>query len=263
MNLALTIAGSDSSGGAGIQADIKTFFAHGVYGMSVITSITAQNTTGVLEIEDVSDEMVNLQMKAIFDDLYPNSIKIGMVSNKNIIKVIAKNLKLYHANKVVLDPVMISKSGSHLLKADAIDALKKELIPLSLIVTPNLMEASELTNKKVTNVYEMKEASKKILELGPKTVLIKGGHLCEDAIDIFYDGKEFYEIKSERIETKNTHGTGCTYSSAIAANLALGYDLFDSILKAKEYITGAIRFSLSIGHGVGPTNHFWNINFGR
>ncbi|MGB9678547.1 MAG: bifunctional hydroxymethylpyrimidine kinase/phosphomethylpyrimidine kinase [Thermoanaerobacteraceae bacterium] len=263
MNLALTIAGSDSGGGAGIQADIKTFFAHGVYGMSVITSITAQNTTGVLEIEDVNHEMVNLQMKAIFDDLYPDSIKIGMVSNKDIINIIAKGLKLYDANNIVLDPVMISKSGSHLLKADAINALKKELIPLSLIVTPNLMEASELTNKKVTNVYEMKEAAKNILELGPKTVLIKGGHLCEDAIDIFYDGKEFYEVKSERIDTKNTHGTGCTYSSAIAANLALGYDLFDSILKAKEYITGAIRFSLSIGHGVGPTNHFWNINFGR
>jgi len=259
MKLALTIAGSDSGGGAGIQADLKTFSAHGVYGMSVITSITAQNTMGVLGIEDISPDMVYLQMKAIFEDLYPDAVKIGMVSNESIIKMIAKGLKDYNVKNIVLDPVMISKSGSYLLKPEAVEALKEELIPLSLVVTPNLMEAGELIGREIKSVYDMKEAAKRILDFGAKTVVVKGGHLTGDALDVFYDGKEFYEITSERIDTKNTHGTGCTFSSAIAANIALGHDLVESIKRAKAYITGAIKHSLAIGHGVGPTNHFWNI----
>ncbi|WP_026485737.1 bifunctional hydroxymethylpyrimidine kinase/phosphomethylpyrimidine kinase [Caldanaerobius polysaccharolyticus] len=258
MKLALTIAGSDSGGGAGIQADLKTYSAHGVYGMSVITSITAQNTTGVLGIEDISPEMVALQIKAIFEDLYPDAVKIGMVSNEGIIESIAGGLKNYKPEKVVLDPVMISKSGNHLLKPEAIEALKRKLIPLSLVVTPNLMEAGALSGFEIKDKEDMKEAAKKILDLGAKTVVVKGGHLTGDALDIFYDGKVFYEITSERINTENTHGTGCTFSSAIAANLALGYDLLESIKRAKNYITGAIKHSLGIGHGVGPTNHFWN-----
>jgi len=261
MKLALTIAGSDSGGGAGIQADLKTFSAHGVFGMSVITSITAQNTLGVLGILDVTPEMVYLQMKAIFEDLYPDAVKIGMVSNEEIIKTIAKGLKEYGVEKVVLDPVMIAKSGDPLLKPEAMKALKEELLPLSLVVTPNLMEAKELTGMEIKNISDMKEAAKKILSLGAKVVLVKGGHLEGEAVDVFYDGVEFYEIKAERINTKNTHGTGCTFSSAIAANLALGYDLLEAVKRAKRYITGAIKNSLSIGHGVGPTNHFWNVEF--
>lgn len=262
MKLALTIAGSDSGGGAGIQADLKTYSAHGVYGMSVITSITAQNTTGVLGIEDISPEMVFLQMKAVFEDLYPDAVKIGMVSNEGIIKAVAEGLKTYKPDKVVLDPVMISKSGSHLLKPEAMEALKRELIPLSLVVTPNLMEAGALSGMEIENKEDMKEAARRILDLGARTVVVKGGHLTGDALDVFYDGKEFYEITSERIDTENTHGTGCTFSSAIAANLALGYDLLESIKRAKHYITGAIKNSLDIGHGVGPTNHFWNLRIG-
>ncbi|MDN5300815.1 MAG: hydroxymethylpyrimidine/phosphomethylpyrimidine kinase [Thermoanaerobacteraceae bacterium] len=258
MKLALTIAGSDSGGGAGIQADLKTFSAHGVFGMSVITSVTAQNTMGVLGIEDISPEMVLLQMKAVFEDLYPDAVKIGMVSNGEIIRAITEGLKKYEPEEVVLDPVMISKSGSHLLKPEAMEALKKELIPLSLVVTPNLMEAEALSGIKIKGKECMRDAAKRILALGAKTVVIKGGHLAGDALDIFYDGKDFYEMASERIVTQNTHGTGCTFSSAIAANLALGYTLLESVKRAKEYITGAIRYSLDIGHGVGPTNHFWN-----
>ncbi|MDI6601562.1 MAG: bifunctional hydroxymethylpyrimidine kinase/phosphomethylpyrimidine kinase [Thermoanaerobacteraceae bacterium] len=257
MKLALTIAGADSGGGAGIQADIKTFSAHGVFGMSVITSVTAQNTMGVIGIEDISPEMVALQMKAVFEDLYPDAVKIGMVSSEGIIKAIAEGLKTYRPEKVVLDPVMISKSGSPLLKPEAMEALKDELIPLCLVVTPNLMEAEALTGMEIKTPGDMREAARRILDLGAKSVVVKGGHLTGDALDILYDGQGFYEVTSERIETKNTHGTGCTFSSAIAANLAMGYDLIESVKNAKEYITGAIKNSLNIGHGVGPTNHFW------
>lgn len=262
MKLALTIAGSDSGGGAGIQADLKTFSAHGVFGMSVITSVTAQNTTGVLGIEDISPETVLLQMKAVFEDLYPDAVKIGMVSSREIIKAIAEGLKKYKPEKVVLDPVMISKSGSFLLKPDAVGAFREELIPQSLVITPNLMEAEALSGIKIRDRDSMKDAARKIIDLGAKSVVIKGGHLTGDALDIFYDGGNFYDVASERIKTKNTHGTGCTFSSAIAANLALGYPLVESIRRAKEYITGAIRNALNIGHGVGPTNHFWKFRSG-
>ncbi|MCR4430361.1 MAG: bifunctional hydroxymethylpyrimidine kinase/phosphomethylpyrimidine kinase [Tepidanaerobacteraceae bacterium] len=262
MKLALTIAGSDSGGGAGIQADIKTFSAHGVFGMSVITSITAQNTVGVIGIEDVSPDMVALQMKAVFEDLYPDAVKIGMVSSESIIAAVAEGLERYRPANVVLDPVMISKSKSPLLKPEAVEALKQKLIPLSSVVTPNLMEARELSGVEIKDKKDMREAAMIILALGAGAVIVKGGHLTGDAADILYDGKDFYEFKSERIHTKNTHGTGCTFSSAIAANLALGCGLAEAVERAKTYITGAIQNALDIGSGVGPTNHFWNLKPG-
>jgi hydroxymethylpyrimidine/phosphomethylpyrimidine kinase len=258
MKMALTIAGSDSGGGAGIQADLKTFSAHGVFGMSVITSVTAQNTMGVLGIEDISPEMVSLQMKAIFEDLRPDAVKIGMVSNTGIIRAIAEGLKRYKPRLVVLDPVMIAKSGSHLLRPDAVEALKNELLPVCLVATPNRMEAEALSGIAISSLADAKEAAQRITALGARAVIVKGGHFTGDAVDVLYDGHEFHEFSSERIETTNTHGTGCTFSSAIAANLALGYDLPESVRRAKWYVTGAIRHSLAIGHGVGPTNHLWN-----
>ncbi|MCL6557687.1 MAG: bifunctional hydroxymethylpyrimidine kinase/phosphomethylpyrimidine kinase [Firmicutes bacterium] len=262
MKLALTIAGSDSGGGAGIQADLKTFSAHGVFGMSVITSITAQNTVGVLGIEDVSPDMVALQMKAVFEDLYPDAVKIGMVSSGAIIEAVAGSLERYRPGNVVLDPVMISKSKSPLLKPEAVDALKKKLLPLSTVVTPNLMEAEELSGIEIKDKKGMKEAARRILAMGAGAVIVKGGHLTGDAADVMYDGKDFFEFSSGRIHTKNTHGTGCTFSSAIAANLALGCSLAEAVERAKRYITGAIQNALDIGSGVGPTNHFWNLKPG-
>ncbi|MGL5616610.1 MAG: bifunctional hydroxymethylpyrimidine kinase/phosphomethylpyrimidine kinase [Sarcina sp.] len=253
----LTIAGSDSSGGAGIQADLKTFSAIGTYGMSVITAITAQNTLGVIEVEDLSKNIIEKQIEAIFSDIRPKALKIGMVSNEEIIKAIAKSLKSFSAENIVLDPVMISKSGYSLLKREAKEALISELIPMATIVTPNIPEAEEIVNMKIENVDDMKVAADKIKKLGPKYVLMKGGHLKGEAIDLLV-GENFCEVyKSERINRKNTHGTGCTLSSAITAYLALGNDMKDSVKLAKEYITEAIRYSFDIGHGIGPVHHFY------
>ena len=259
MKLALTIAGSDSGGGAGIQADLKTFSAHGVFGMSVITSVTAQNTKAVIGVEDISPEMVYLQMKAVFEDLPPDAVKIGMVSSEAIIKAIARGLDEFNPEKVVLDPVMISKSGHALLKPDAIDALKKELIKRCLVVTPNIPEAQALSGITIKNVEDMKKAAENIMSYGCRAVIVKGGHLEDDAVDVLFDGNDFRELRSEKIPTKNTHGTGCTFSSAIAANLALGHDLFTSFKLAKEYITSAIKHSVNIGGGAGPVHHFFNL----
>lgn len=259
MKLALTIAGSDSGGGAGIQADLKTFSAHGVFGMSVITSVTAQNTRAVIGVEDLSPEMVYLQMKAVFEDLPPDAVKIGMVSSEAIIRAIAKGLDEFKPEKVVLDPVMISKSGHALLKPDAVDALKRELFRRSLVVTPNIPEAQALTGMTIRDVEDMKRAAEKILSYGCRAVIVKGGHLEGEAVDVFYDGNEFHEAKSPKISSKNTHGTGCTFSSAIAANLALGHDLFTSFKLAKEYITSAIENSVSMGSGAGPVHHFFTL----
>ncbi|MDN5331689.1 MAG: hydroxymethylpyrimidine/phosphomethylpyrimidine kinase [Tepidanaerobacteraceae bacterium] len=259
MKLALTIAGSDSGGGAGIQADLKTFSALGVYGMSVITSVTAQNTKAVLGVEDISPEMVYLQIKAIFEDLPPDAVKIGMVSSEGIIKSIAKGLDEFGPEKVVLDPVMISKSGHALLKPDAVEALKNELLKRCLVVTPNIPEAQALSGISIRGVEDMKKAAERIMSYGCRAVIVKGGHLKGDAVDVFFDGREFREIRSEKIPTKNTHGTGCTFSSALAANLALGHDLFTSFKLAKEYIFSAIKNSVNIGGGAGPVHHFWEL----
>jgi len=259
MKKVLTIAGSDCSGGAGIQADLKTFSAHGIYGMSVITAVTAQNTQGVFAVEDISRDVIAKQIEAIFDDIEMDGVKIGMVSQVQTIEVIAERLRHYSPKTIVLDPVMISKSGYHLLNPHAEVTLIKELLPMAMIVTPNIPEAEVMTNMSIRTLKEMEEAAKAIYQLGAKNVLLKGGHLENEATDILYDGREFSYLSSPRIATKNTHGTGCTLSSAITSNLALGYTLNEAVVRAKEYITLAIQHSLSIGKGVGPTHHFYTL----
>ncbi|MBZ9686593.1 bifunctional hydroxymethylpyrimidine kinase/phosphomethylpyrimidine kinase [Clostridium estertheticum] len=265
MKKVLTIAGSDSCGGAGIQADLKSFSANGVYGMSVITAITAQNTMGVFAVQDLDKEIIESQIDAIFTDIVVDAVKIGMVSVISTIDAISEKLEQYKPKNIVLDPVMISKSGFSLLKPESKTALIKKLIPLASLITPNVPEAEEIlreVNSDITSietVEDMERAAKEMYKLGCKNVLLKGGHMQGDAIDVFYDGKEITHFKSERIHTKNTHGTGCTLSSAIAANLALGLNMVEAIKKSKEYITIAIMHSLDIGHGVGPTNHFYEL----
>lgn len=255
----LTIAGSDSSGGAGIQADLKTFSAHGVFGMSVITAVTAQNTQGVFAVQDIDPLIIEKQIEAIFDDISVDAVKIGMVSVIDTIEIIAETLKKYAVKNLVVDPVMVSKSGYHLLQPEAKEALIKLLLPMSTVITPNLPEAEVITGKKIRNIEEMKESASILQSMGPKYVLIKGGHLKGEAVDILYDGTDFKHFISKRIQTKNTHGTGCTLSSAIASNLGKGLSINESVQKAKEYINIAIQHSLSIGKGVGPTHHFYEL----
>jgi len=265
MKKVLTIAGSDSCGGAGIQADLKSFSANGVYGMSVITAITAQNTMGVFAVQDLDPEIIKAQIDAIFTDIIVDAVKIGMVSVISTIDIISERLEFYKPKNIVLDPVMISKSGFSLLKPESKTALIKRLIPLASLITPNVPEAEEIlreVNSDITSIETVKQmemAAKEIYKLGCKNVLLKGGHMKGEAIDVFYDGSEITHFTSERIHTKNTHGTGCTLSSAIAANLALGFNMRDAIKKSKQYITTAIKHSLDIGHGVGPTNHFYEL----
>ncbi len=260
MRVALTIAGSDSSGGAGIQADLKTFQAHGVYGMSAVTAVTVQNTQKVYDIQEIQPKIVHEQIICLFDDIEIHAVKIGMVSSIELIQTIAKALKAVKPPAIVLDPVMISKSGYRLLNQDAQDALTQYLFPLAEVVTPNIYEAEALIGKKIAGVDDMKSAAIDILKLGSNKVVVKGGHLEEDrATDILYDAQEFKALESRRVETKNTHGTGCTFSSAIAANIALGKEFFEAVTLAKAYITGAIEHSLSIGKGHGPTHHFYDL----
>jgi len=260
MKVALTIAGSDSSGGAGIQADLKTFQALGVFGISAITAVTVQNTQKVYDIQEMHPHIVYDQIVCLFDDIDINAVKIGMVASIPLIESIAKALKKVHPPPVVLDPVMISKSGYRLLDENAQSALIEYLFPLAEVVTPNLHEAEALTDKKIRSIDEMKTAAKDILKLGAKKVVIKGGHLDEgDATDILFDGHTYEELSGPRIDTKNTHGTGCTFSSAIAANIALGKDFHTAVAEAKTYTTGAIEHSLFIGKGCGPTHHFFDL----
>jgi hydroxymethylpyrimidine/phosphomethylpyrimidine kinase len=256
---ALTIAGSDSGGGAGIQADLKTFTAFKVFGMSVLTSITAQNTQTVSGIYDLPPDFVKLQIDTVVRDIEVHAAKTGMLSNKAIISAVAEKLEQYEIKKLVIDPVMRAKNGYPLLKHEAEKALIEELLPLALLVTPNIPEAEVLSGIKITSLDSMKEAAKKIKSIGPKYVLVKGGHISwsHEAIDILYDGKDFHSLTSPRIETKNTHGTGCTYSAAICAGLAKGLNLIKAILEAKDYVTGSIRRSFNLGSGNGPLNHFW------
>lgn len=254
----LTIAGSDSSGGAGIQADLKTFCAIGTYGMSVITAITAQNTQGVFLVEEMGEEIIKKQIEAVFDDIPPEAVKIGMVSSPRIIDTVVDSLNKYSPKFIIVDPVMISKSGYSLLKPDAEHCLIKRLIPTAYILTPNNMEAEVIVGRKIKGPEDMISAGKEILKLGPQYVLMKGGYSDNYAIDILI-GKNIYEVfKSEKLDKKNTHGTGCTLSSAITAYLALGFDIVRSVSNAKEYVTNAIRHSFDIGHGTGPVHHFYN-----
>lgn len=255
----LTIAGSDSSGGAGIQADLKTFAALGTYGMSVITAVTAQNTCGVTMVQNIDLKVVEAQITAIFDDIRVDAVKIGMLSDKEIIKIIAQKLRFDQPPIIVVDPVMVSKSGFQLLAPDACETLIKELLPLATLVTPNLPEATVIVGYEVSNKDDMLKAAKDIITLGAKNVLMKGGHLQESADDLLYDGREATWFTGERINTKNTHGTGCTLSSALAANLALGLSLPEAVRKSKAYISVAIANALDIGSGCGPTHHFVNL----
>lgn len=259
MKKVLTVAGSDTCGGAGIQADLKTFSAHGVYGMSVITAVTAQNTQGVFGVQDIRPEIIAAQIDAIFDDIQVDALKIGMVSVTETIKIIAAKLKAYQAENIVLDPVMISKSGFPLLQPEAREALITYLLPLAKVTTPNIPEAEAISAKAIGSIEDMKEAAKIISALGPSYVLVKGGHLVDEATDILYDGECFYEFKANRLNTKNTHGTGCTLSAAIASNLARGLDVVKAVELSKKYITTAIQHALEIGKGVGPTHHFYEI----
>lgn len=257
---ALTIAGSDCSGGAGIQADLKSFSANGVFGMSVITAITAQNTQGVFGIQDINEDMIRDQIRVIFDDIRVDAIKIGMVSKIESIKAIGQALKeINDIPQIVLDPVMVSKSGFKLLSDNAKETLINELFPIATLITPNLPEAEEILGVSIKTLDEMKEAAVKLKELGPKYILVKGGHLEDDATDLLYDGENFIYFKQDRIDNKNTHGTGCTLSSAIAANLAKGMNIKDAVKEGKRYVTVAIEHGIELGHGVGPTNHFYEL----
>ncbi|WP_446898677.1 bifunctional hydroxymethylpyrimidine kinase/phosphomethylpyrimidine kinase [Clostridium sp. LBM24168] len=255
MKKVLTIAGSDSSGGAGIQADLKTMSAIGVFGMSAITAITAQNTVGVQSVMEASPEIVEAQIRSIFDDIEVNAVKIGMVSNSKTISVIYRLLKEYKVKNIVLDPVMISKSGYFLLKKEAQNQLKY-LISIADLVTPNIPEAEVLSGIKISNEDDMIKAAFKIKQLGCRHVLVKGGHRQEDANDILLYNNKISCIKCNRIDTNNTHGTGCTLSSAITSYIARGFDLEQAVLNSKKYITKAIENSFPIGHGVGPLGHF-------
>lgn len=260
MKVALTIAGSDSSGGAGIQADLKTFQAHGVFGMSVITAVTAQNTQKVYAVQEIRPDLIQEQIRCLFDDTTIHAVKIGMVSSVDLIWAIAEALSDVNPPDIVLDPVMISKSGYSLLQPDAQKALVSKLFPLAEVVTPNVHEAEALIGNRIDSIDAMKVAARQMLDLGAKKVVVKGGHLGDkSATDILYDGVEYQALQDEWIETKNTHGTGCTFSSAIAANLALGKEFFEAVRQAKSYITGAIRHSLAIGKGYGPTHHFYDL----
>jgi hydroxymethylpyrimidine/phosphomethylpyrimidine kinase len=260
MKTALTIAGSDSSGGAGIQADLKTFQALGVFGMSAVTAVTVQNTRKVYAVQEIDPDIVHDQITRLFEDIEIHAVKIGMVSSVPLIEAIARALSSVKPPAVVLDPVMISKSGYHLLRKDAQEALVHHLFPLAEVVTPNIFEAEVLIGAKITDLAGMKAAARKILDLGARKVVVKGGHLEDaDATDVLFDGEAFRELRSNRVETKNTHGTGCTFSSAIAAHLALEHSFFEAVERAKIYITGAIAHSLSIGKGYGPTHHFYDL----
>ena len=256
MKRVLTIAGSDSGGGAGIQADLKVITLLGGYGMSVLTALTAQNTTGVQAIHEVPAPFVAKQIDSVLSDIGADAIKTGMLANNEIIGVVAKKIKQYRIRKVVVDPVMVAKSGDLLLRKDAQEGLVKHLIPLAMVVTPNLMEASVLTGSAVDSLDGMRRAADRILRMGAKHVVVKGGHLQGTATDLLYDGKEYYEIRGARIQRENTHGTGCTFASAIATLLASGETVPEAVRKAKILITQAIRYGLPLGKGTGPTNPF-------
>ena len=256
---ALTIAGSDCSGGAGIQADLKTMTMNGVYAMSVITALTAQNTTGVRSIMEVTPTFLREQMDAIFEDIRPDAVKIGMVSSGELICVIAERLQKYGAENIVVDPVMVATSGSKLIADEALSVLKEKLLPLATVVTPNIPEAEILAGKKIENEADMLEVAKTISDTYNCAVLCKGGHSINDANDLLYADGNYRWFYGKRINNPNTHGTGCTLSSAIASNLAKGYSLDEAVEKAKEYISGALSAMLDLGEGSGPMDHAFDL----
>ena len=259
MHSVLIVAGSDSSAGAGIQADLKTCAALGVYGMTAITALTAQNTTGVRAIHEVPPDFVAEQIDAVVEDIRPNAVKTGMLANAAIIEVVAAKIKEHALPFVVVDPVMVAKSGDRLLREDALIAFQK-LLPLAAVLTPNLPEAEDLLGRPVRTDEQVREAARELQSLGPRNVVLKGGHREGDAaIDILFDGSDFHEFSTPRIETTSTHGTGCTFASAVAAFLARQETVPEAVKRAKEYLTEALRRAEPIGHGHGPVHHFWDL----
>lgn len=258
MKTALTIAGSDSSGGAGIQADMKTMATNGVYAMTAITALTAQNTTGVRAIMEVTPEFLKQQIDAVFEDIRPDAVKIGMVSSAALVEVIAERLVHYQAENIVVDPVMVATSGSVLSQDSAVGVMKEKLLPLATVITPNIPEAQILSGMTIENEQQMEQAAKQIGDSCGCAVLCKGGHSINDANDLLYADGEFTWFHGKRIDNPNTHGTGCTLSSAIASNLAKGYDLKTSIQRAKDYISGALASMMNLGHGSGPLDHLFD-----
>lgn len=260
MKTALSIAGSDSSGGAGVQADIKTMTVNGVFAMCAITALTAQNTLGVRSVLESTPDFLKDQIDAVFEDIRPDAVKIGMVSSAELITVIADRLAYYKAENVVVDPVMVATSGSRLMCSDAVSVLKRELLPLATLVTPNIPEAEALSGERIRGKEDMERAAKRIFDNCGCAVLMKGGHSVSDANDLLYASGVCQWFEGKRIDNPNTHGTGCTLSSAIAANLAKGYALDAAVQRAKDYISGALAAMLDLGHGSGPMNHAFDLN---
>ena len=260
MRTALSIAGSDSCGGAGIQADIKTMTMNGVYAMSAVTALTAQNTTGVRAIQEATPDFLKQQLDAVFEDIFPDAVKVGMVSDSELIRIIADRLKYYAAKNIVVDPVMVATSGSALIKTDAVKALIDELIPIATLVTPNISEAEVLSGMSIETKEDMQRAARLIGDSYGCAVLIKGGHSVNDANDLLYSDREMIWFEGKRIDNPNTHGTGCTLSSAIASNLAKGFDLATAIKTAKDYISDALSAGLDLGNGSGPMMHSFDLS---
>ena len=259
MKTVLTIAGSDCSGGAGIQADLKTMTMNGVYAMSAITALTAQNTTGVRAIQESTPDFLKQQIDAVFEDIYPDAVKIGMVASSELIRVIADRLRYYDAKNVVIDPVMVATSGSALMKNDAVQTMIEELLPVSTLVTPNIPEAQVLSGLTIESKEDMVTAAKQLGDNYHCAVLLKGGHSINDANDLLYTNGELVWFEGKRIKNSNTHGTGCTLSSAIASNLAKGFTLVESVQRAKDYISGALAAMLDLGQGSGPMMHNFDL----
>jgi len=254
---ALTIAGSDSGGGAGVQADLKTFAALGVYGASTLTAITAQNTVAVTAVHEIPTDVITAQIDAVLTDIGADAVKTGMLSSSDIIECVCEALEVHGVQRLVVDPVMIAKSGDALLREDAVGSLRTRLLPLAMVVTPNIPEAEALTETTIVSDADVRRAAEAIVGMGARSVVVKGGHREGPATDLFYDGKEFKEFTAPRFDTVNTHGTGCTFASAVAAGLARGMVVTDAVALAKDYVTEGIRHSFSIGQGHGPLNHFY------
>ncbi len=259
MKKVLTIAGSDCSGGAGVQADLKTFSAHGVYGMSVIAAVVAENTCRVLDVQEITPEMIRKQMDAVFEDVEVDAVKVGMLSSPAGMRAVVAGLKAYRPRHIVVDPVMYAKNGSPLMEPSSIGCLIREVVPLAEVLTPNIPEAEAITGMTIERLSDMERAAVRIRSMGCRAVVVKGGHACGEAVDVLFDGGQIHRFPGRRIRTKNTHGTGCTFSSAIAARLAGGCTVVEAVRLAKEYVQGAIEHALSIGHGNGPTNHFYSL----
>ena len=261
--IVMTIAGSDSGAGAGIQADLKTFAAHNVYGTSILTAVTAQNTTGVIDVQELSVTMIAHQIQAVMEDMHVQAVKTGMLSSSGIITQVVSSLKQYGVQQLVVDPVMVAKGGDKLLQDEAIQTLKEELLPHALVLTPNIPEAEVLTGLPIKTMTDARRAAKTLISMGPKTVVVKGGHRKGKPIDIFYDGTSYYEFTADRITTTSDHGTGCTFSAAITANLAKNLSVKDAVEQAKTYVSASLRSAYPVGRGHGPLNHFGHLDPSR